>query len=286
MEPLDIFVLVMAIVLVAVFVAILGYLYLIAPSSCSQRRKRLERFKTVKYAHRGLHGCGVAENSMTAFRYAKDKGFGIELDVRLSKDGQLVVFHDPTLDRVCKREGRVIDFTADELGSMALADTSDTIPTFKAVLDLIEGNVPLLIEIKQDTDESGVADVLARELEGYQGEYIVESFNPLALRRMKKLSPEVLIGILSSEFTKQDAFKGKILYFLLEKLLLNFLMRPDFIAYDKTGHRLPGVRFIRHAFSTPLIAWTIHSEEEETEAVGCGFDTVIFEGYVPEKTSF
>ena len=220
---------------------------------------------------------------LSAFAAARDAGFGIELDVRLSKDGELVVFHDVDLSRMVGKEGKVIDFTAAELAQMKLADTSDGIPTLREVLDLIDGAVPLLIEMKMAGDEGGVAEKLVEVIDGYKGDFIVESFNPMALKTLKKLRPDIMRGMLSMVYMNEPRFKGKLLYRLLQNLQLNFLVRPDFIAYEKDGYTVGNLRFIRRNFNTPLIAWTIKSKEEEAEAIGHGFDTVIFEGYIPEK---
>jgi glycerophosphoryl diester phosphodiesterase len=244
---------------------------------------KIAAYRGVNLAHRGLHGEGAAENSMTAFRRAKEAGFGVELDVRLSKDGELVVFHDDDLTRVVGKEGKVKDFTAEELSKMSLLGTSDGIPTFREVLDLIDGSVPLLVELKVLIGESGVTEKFVEVIEGYKGDYIVESFNPVALRTLRKLRPDVLRGILSMEYSKEERYKGKLLYSLAEKLMLNFIMRPDFIAYDHRGHSLKNLRLLRRSFGTPLIAWTVRTPEEGEKAISHGFDTVIFEGYIPEN---
>lgn len=272
--------LILIIVFALLLIWFLVALYLICPG---KRRAEMEKYKSVKFAHRGFHDSEKAENSLSAFSAAKDLGFGIELDVRLSKDGELVVFHDNNLSRVVGKEGRVIDFTAEELSKMSLLGTKDGIPTFREVLDLIDGAVPLLVEIKMDAGESGVAERFIEVIEGYKGDFIVESFNPMALRTVRQLRPDILRGILSTEYMKEERYKGKILYRLLQNLQLNFLMRPDFVAYDKNGYAVRNLRLIRRNFETPLIAWTIKSPEEEAAAISHGFDTVIFEGYIPEK---
>ena len=264
----------------AVLLVLLLGLYMICPA---KPRHEMEKFRRVKYAHRGLHDAERAENSMSAFAAAKEHGFGIELDVRLSKDGELVVFHDSDLTRVAGREGRVVDFTAEELGRMSLCGTADGIPTLREVLELIDGAVPLLIELKLSPTESGVAEKFLEVIEGYHGEYIVESFNPYALRTVHKARPDILIGILSMEYMKEERYKGKLVFRLLENLALNFVVRPDFVAYDKRGYTVHNLRLIRRAFGTPLIAWTVKSQKEEEEAISHGFDTVIFEGYIPDK---
>ena len=151
------------------------------------------------------------------------------------------------------------------------------------MLDLIDGTVPLLIEIKMGGGESGIAEKFLEVIEGYKGEFIVESFNPLALKIVREGRPDILRGILALEYMKEDRYKGKLLYRLAQNLELNFLTRPDFIAYDKNGYVVPKRRFVRRTFGTPLIAWTIKSQEEENAAISHGFDTVIFENYIPEK---
>lgn len=251
--------------------------YLTKPGT---RKCGLERFTKTKFAHRGLHNDERAENSISAFRAAVEAGYGIELDVRLSRDGELVVFHDPTLKRMTGIEGKVIDYTKDELATFKLGGTEDTVPTFAEVLKIVDGKVPLLVEIKMQGDEKGIAEKLAEVIADYKGEYIVESFNPLALRTFKKLMPKIPIGILSMQYGKNEEFRGKLLYFLLENLALNFLMRPDFIAYEKNGSRNPILRYIRKTYETPLFAWTVRSPEEEDNAIGDGYDSVIFEKYL------
>ena len=260
---------------------LLARCFLLAPSR--RRPSSLEELKHVKFAHRGLHGEGRAENSMSAFAAAKAAGFGIELDVRLCRDGDLVVFHDPTLDRVAGVEGRVLDMTKEQLRALSLSDTGEGVPSFKEVLELIDGAVPLLIEIKVEESPAAVTERLLLELEGYNGPYVVESFHPLALRILKKQKPDIVRGILSTRFSQKEEYRGKLLYTLLEKLYLNFLFRPDFIAYEHTGHSVKNLRMIRKRYKTPLFAWTVRSREDEDTAVGVGFDTVIFEGYIPEK---
>lgn len=242
----------------------------------------LEEMKGVKFAHRGLHSDTVAENSMTAFRLAKEHGYGIELDIRLTKDGELVVFHDATLERVCGVDGKVIDYTYEELSQLSLLGTADTIPLFSDVLQEIDGAIPLLVEIKLTPDESGVAEKLYEEIKDYQGKYIVESFNPFPLRTFKKLMPQVPIGFLSTRYSLSEKHRGKLLYTLLQKLYFNFLMRPSFIAYEKDGYAEPNLIYVRKKYMPALLAWTVKSKDEERDAIARGFDTVIFENYIPD----
>ena len=261
---------------ISIVVLFLIYLFLIAPKN----KKEMTKFKNLYYAHRGLHNDERAENSMSAFKAAIDFGFGIELDIRLSKDGKLVVFHDDTLDRVCDREGRVIDFTADELATFKLSGTDDGIPLFSDVLALVDGKVPLLVEIKENAGDSTVSHAACEMLKGYKGEFIIESFNPMSLKVVKEQYPEIPRGILSHRYFEYDKSR-KPLFFLLQSLLLNFLCRPAFIAYDHRHANAFGLRFVRAFFKVPTIAWTVRSAEDEAIARKNGFDGIIFENYLP-----
>lgn len=261
---------------ISIVVLFLIYLFLIAPKN----KKEMTKFKNLYYAHRGLHNEERAENSMSAFKAAVDSGFGIELDIRLSKDGKLVVFHDDTLDRICGREGKVIDFTADELATFKLSGTDDGIPLFSDVLALVDGKVPLLVEIKENAGDSTVSHAACEMLKGYKGEFIIESFNPMSLKVVKEQYPEIPRGILSHRYYEYEKSR-KPLFFLLQSLLLNFLCRPAFIAYDHRHANAFGLRFVRAFFKVPTIAWTVRSAEDEAIARKNGFDGIIFENYLP-----
>lgn len=267
------------IIIGAILLALFG-LYLFAIGT--KRSKEIKKYARHKYAHRGLHSETVAENSMTAFRLAVEGGWGIELDVRLSKDKQLVVFHDDTLDRVVGREGRVADFTAEELSKMSLSGTDDGIPLFDDVLNLVCAQVPLLVEIKEDQGSSEVSTLVAERLSTYMGDFIIESFNPLSLQNIKKRLPQAERGILSHKYYAYEPYR-KPLYFVLQCMLVNFLCRPSFVAYDHRHFRSLSLLFARTLFGAATFAWTVRSKEEERLARRHGFDTVIFEGYIPEK---
>ena len=247
-----------------------------------RRREGMESFLRYKYAHRGLHDSEHAENSLSAISLAAERGFGIELDVHVSRDGEVVVFHDKTLARMCGVEGEISDFTAEELSHMSLGGTGEGIPTLRAVLETVGGRVPLLIEIKAQT----VADteVTARTvalLADYKGPYMIESFNPLSLCDVRRNSPAVMRGFLSSYHTKE---KWSIAGFLTQNMLFNHRVRPDFIAYDKRYVTFAPFAFFRLChLDMPLVCWTIRSPEEEDLARRQGFDTVIFENYVPDE---
>ena len=260
-------------------VSFIVFLILIKPSG---RREKMEKYKSLNFAHRGLHDATRAENSTSAFAAAVEAGFAIELDVRLSSDGVLMVFHDDTLERMTGERGRVDSKTAEELRSIKLGETEDTIPTFDEVLALVDGRVPLLVEIKEDAGQYGVTEKTVETLKGYKGEFLIESFNPLALARVKKLMPEAPRGILSKTFLKEKEYRA-FTYFLLQCLVLNAASRPDFIAFDHRHSKNLALRRARGIFKAPTLAWTVRSEGEEKMARKHGFDGMIFEGYIPTK---
>ncbi len=273
-----------AVYILAPILVIFGiWLFLVAPKN----DKGMEKYKSVKYAHRGLHGTldygeYAAENSLSAFARAAERGFGIELDVRLTKDGEAVVFHDNTLDRVTSGTGRVRDFTLEELKKLSLEGTDDTIPTFREVLQLVDGRVPILVELKSDGTEASVAIAAAEILNEYKGDFIVESFNPIVLGEIKKRMPSVLRGFLSDKLTDNEKTRT-LTHRAVQRFLLNFIARPSFIAMRNTRINMQPLPIIRKLFGTPCIAWTVRSEAEEREAYESGFSGVIFENYIPDK---
>lgn len=253
------------------------YLILIAPRLRSRTDKKL---LSTKYAHRGLHSkeSGVPENSMRAFELAVENGYGIELDVRFSSDKELVVFHDETLKRVCGIDEKVCNKTLAELSQINLLGTEQKIPSFKEVLALVDGKVPLLVEIKQDAGEANVASAVCDMLADYKGDLLIESFNPLALVTVKKRLPSVFRGLLCDRFTEQKKYK-KPLYYVLQAFLLNFLCKPDFIAYNHSAKSGVSYFIIKNIFKTPFVAWTARSKDEQEKAERSGYLTVIFENY-------
>ena len=265
-------------VLSFVAVSFLIFLFLVKPG---KRREQMNSFKSVKYAHRGLHGATRAENSLSAFRAAVEAGYGIELDVRLSADGELVVFHDDTLDRMTAETGRVDSRSFEELKKITLAGGNETIPSFEEVLRLVDGRTPLLVELKEDAGKYAVTEKAVAMLREYKGSYIVESFNPLALGRVKKLAPEILRGFLSQNFLSQEKYRSAT-YFLLQNMLLNVICRPDFIAYRDKDWKSAPLRLVKKLFKPATLAWTVKSKADEKAAYEHKFDGIIFEGYIPD----
>ena len=256
------------------------YLFLIAPRMTA--KPDVSMLHGVHYAHRGLHDnqSDAPENSMAAFRKAVEGGYGIELDVQLTADGVPVVFHDEWMQRVCGTEHRVEDYTLWELQHFSLFGTEERIPRFADVLALVDGQVPLIIEIKVHENAGTVCSVADELIREYKGAYCVESFHPMAVRWYRKNRPEVLRGQLSSDFDKP----GKAENFgqrLVHYLLTNVTCRPDFIAYDHQ-HRSNISRRICKALFRPLnVTWVVRSPAE-LEACRKDFEIFIFENFIPE----
>lgn len=227
-------------------------------------------------AHRGLHNDEFPENSLGAFQNAINNGYPIELDVHIISDGTLVVFHDDSLSRMTGKDGYLKNLTKSDLENYHLADTEYTIPTFEEVLTLIDGKVPLLIEVKNTNKVGALETKLLEMLRAYKREYAIESFNPYVLEWFKNNAPDILRGQLAG------FFKGEKLAFIkrfaLKRMVLNKIAKPDFIAYEAS--RLPN-RFVRKYKSLPLIAWTVRSQKEYMKVVQyC--DNVIFENFEPK----
>ena len=235
-------------------------------------RPSIDAFTGKVYAHRGMHGGKEMENSIEAFTKAVENGYGIELDVQLSADGQAVVFHDASLLRIFGENKTVASMTSAELAEYG-------IPTLREVLAVIDGKVPLIVELKGETGDVSVAPIAAEVLDEYVGDYCVESFNPMILKWFKECRPEIIRGQLSTAFSKED--KTGIKYFALEHLLCNFISRPDFISYNHKYPKKLSLTLCRKLFNVPVVAWTVKTSEEWSKCAD-KFDAYICEG-LPKK---
>lgn len=263
-----------------------GALYGMAPNSDRTRRQRLRPFEAVAIAHRGLHdnASDAPENTLPAFRKAVDAGYGIELDVRLTRDGIPVVFHDEDLKRAVGAEEKVEDLTYDELKKFRLFSSEETIPRFEDVLNLIGGKVPLIVEIKAEYDVFEICNKVMRKLYCYPGIYCIESFSPFVLKWFKDHEPNVLRGQLSLDFFDPQLEKKKpwFVKFTAKNLMGNVFSRPDFISYDFHCARNLPLTLSRKLFEAKTAAWTVRSEEDLAFADQF-FDIIIFEGFKPDR---
>lgn len=234
-------------------------IFLVAPRRCDRAKYRV--FLNRVYAHRGMFDNDkVPENSMPAFRAAVKKGHGIEFDIHLTKDGEIVVVHDSDLTRLCGVPKIVEELTLKELRELTLLGTKETIPTLHEVLDLVGDKVPLIVELKGETTDVSLARAAMPVLENSGCTYCVESFDPFLVAEYRRLAPHVMRGVLVTRFRKDGAPRG-LLPWILSSLSLNFLVRPDFIAVRFVYGRKVLYRFCRLLGATAF-AWTIREKSE------------------------
>lgn len=256
-------------------------LYLLCLKPNNTRTARMKAYEKVYIAHRGLFDQAEApENSLEAFRRAVSGGYGIELDVQLTADGKLVVFHDESLKRMCGVARKLWKCSYRELCQYRLLHTREKIPLLEEVLQMVRGKVPMIIEIKSEGNSIRTAQELSRQLKGYQGEYCVESFDPRVLHWFRKHDPEVIRGQLSTNFWMHDKNKPWYIKIGLTNLLTNFYTKPDFIAYNYKYASQISLQICRCLYHTELVAWTVRSPEELEQARE-SFCVFIFDGFIP-----
>ena len=234
---------------------------------------------TTPIAHRGLHNQKLPENSLGAFKHAIKHGYPIELDVHILADNEIIVFHDDNFKRLTQRDARVHEATAQTVKHLKLAGSNQAIPTLQQVLTLVNGQVPLLIEIKSRYTHKRIEPALASALKTYKGAFAVGSFNPMTVRWFRKHQPNIAIGYISGPLSDSDApWLGRA---ILSNLLLLPLLRPDFIAYDRRGIDRLSIRFWRTVLRTPFIVWTVRSKREQGSLPKKQYNFV-FEKYMPK----
>ncbi|MDO4294404.1 MAG: glycerophosphodiester phosphodiesterase family protein [Eubacteriales bacterium] len=266
-------------ILIFLFLAVwAAYLFLLHPRL---RRADGRAFSQVFFAHRGLHDGNrlVPENSLAAFSRAVKAGYGIELDVQLSGDGVPVVFHDATLSRMCGIDRRVDELTFRELRELSLAGTGERIPSFAEALELVAGQVPLLVELKMDRIDMEIPRRADALLSSYPGRYCIESFHPLALWWYRKNRPRIFRGQLSTNFNIENRTLSPFQY-LFGKMVLNVIGRPDFISYNWRFRHDTGLWLARCLFRAPCAGWVIRSPRELASCKKM-FSMFIFEDFLP-----
>lgn len=251
-----------------------------------QQWRELSRYR---YAHRGLHGDDVPENSLAAFQRARENGFGVELDVHLTADGGLVVIHDSDIARMCGRAGIVERMTLAELSECRLAGTGERIPTFDEALDVFacdstgETELPPFVIVELKTWEDNFAELCEKAmacLDAHLVRSCVESFDPRVVGWLRRNRPDVIRGLLA-----ENCLGKKELPAWMRvggtTLASNALVRPDFVAYRYEDHDNAAVRLSCGVLGAHLVAWTIRSERDLLAAEAEGA-VVIFEGFLPE----
>lgn len=221
-------------------------------------------------AHRGLWDTSCPENSLGSYQNAIDKNFNIEIDVHLLPDGDFAVFHDDDLKRVCGENIKVNTLNRDQLKEHKLKNTEYYIPTLKEVLELVNGQVGLLIEMKDWSNSNGACEKLIEYLKDYKGAYAIQSFGGSALKYWRKHTTDIPIGILSTPPLN---------------LALPFWqksIKPDFHSYN--------IKFLPDCFlkrrqkkGIKLFCWTIRTEKLLEKAKKVGADNIIYEIIRPES---
>jgi len=260
---------------------VIVYLFLVFPSPI--KREDYKRLARRSYAHRGLHDNqnGSPENTMKAFRLAIERSFGIEIDVQLTKDRQLVVFHDLDLKRAAGKDLRIRDIDYSDLKRIRIFDSEEPIPLLSEFLTLVAGQVPLIVELKSDRDGEWSRELCHRaneQLMAYSGNYCVESFDPFIVRWFMRNAANTVRGQLSMGTKRYRGEVSPLNAFLLSNLLTNFICRPHFIAYNSADR---GVGFyVPKLLGAMSVMWTVNVEEEQSQLQKTE-DAIIFEGFLP-----
>ena len=255
------------------------WLFLIAPGRASGAQRA--PFEGRAYAHRGLYerDQSVPENSLPAFRRAAEAGFGAELDVQRTRDGQIVVFHDDSMLRACGVDKPIRDFTYAELQAFPLFGMEERIPLFSEVLEIFAGRQPLIVELKYGPDWELLCEATRRMLDEYRGPACVESFHPAMVRWFWKHDPGRLRGQLSEAACFSRQHVKWYLAFAMSRLLSDCLTRPQFIAY-RVGPKPLSVR-LAEGMGAMKVLWTAREPEQHQKRMAENH-AVIFEGYRPD----
>lgn len=243
-----------------------------------------EGFFTRPFAHRGLHGPGIPENSRAAVKAAIAHGYAIEIDLQLSASGTSMVFHDDELDRLTAASGHVNAKTEAELTAIPLKGSAETIPTLPEILALVDGQVPLVLELKDQSESQGPGDhaleeAVAEALRAYEGPVAVMSFNPYSVAAMAALAPHIPRGLTTSHFPAEEwpqlteAQRTQLAAIPLQGL------GASFISHQASSLNRPEVAALK-AKGLPILCWTIRTPEEEQTA-RLYADQITFEGYHP-----
>ncbi len=258
--------------------------YLIAIYPDTSRKSKMAPYEKRFIAHRGLFdNKAIPENSLPAFRKAVANHYGIELDLQLTKDDRLVVFHDNTLERMTSVSGNLRDFTYEQLQDLSLLNTSEKIPLFSDVLKVLHPDTPLIIEIKGEYRPIETVMKAVEETKDYKGLYNMESFNPQIIRYLRMNEPQIVRGQLSYNYLADPERLFNIpLSFMLSYLMFNIYTRPDYIAYDTLSSSNLSFQIISKLFKAECVAWTVNSKEEFEEKKHL-YQCFIFDSYIPDN---
>ena len=262
-------------------VFLVAALYVIS-TICRSGHKDWKKLEGYAYAHRGLHTQDVPENSMEAFAQAIEHGYGIELDVHLLKDGNLAVFHDADLMRMTGKEGKIESLTIQELKQYTLGKTDNTIPSFSEFLQLVNGSVPIVVELKSvDGNHKELCQAVHDVLKDYSGAYCIESFDPRCVAWLRKFWPEVIRGqLLQNYFKTETPVLPWVVKLALVLQIMNLSLYPDFVAYHFPDRTNAPNFLARRLWGAKGVVWTVKTQEDFDVATKEGYIS-IFEGFTP-----
>ncbi|MGS0971697.1 MAG: glycerophosphodiester phosphodiesterase family protein [Candidatus Izemoplasmataceae bacterium] len=233
------------------------------------------------FAHRGYHTLKekIPENSLLAFQRAIDYGYAIECDIRLTKDHQVVVFHDANLYRMCGVDQMIEHSLFDEINEYCLLDSNEKIPLLNDLLKLVSGKVPLLIELKTNRNAKTISRALEKEMKDYTGLYAIQSFDPSVILWYKRNQPTVLRGqIAQLDNEKKNRW---LIRYMADRMILNIITKPHFINYKISDMPLK-ILDVLHKKGIPILAYTAKSQED-FDFVVKHYDNAMFEGFHPKK---
>jgi glycerophosphoryl diester phosphodiesterase len=236
-------------------------------------------------AHRGLHdrAKGIVENSASAVRAAMGAGLAVEVDLQCAASHVPIVFHDATLDRLTAETGPVAARDAEALTRIPLRDSADTILSLPALLALVNGHVPLILEVKSIWTRDGKFEAnIAKLLRPYPGPVAVMSFDPYSVAAFREVAPNLPRGLVAERFDDPGHWSHLSLWqrLAMRNLLASAIARPNFIAYDIRALPALAPLVARFVVGLPLITWTVRSTEERERALRYA-DAMIFEGIAP-----
>ncbi len=274
----------MTAVIIILIVLLALFLLWVLALRCRKKHPAWETLTKFRYAHRGLHNSaeGIPENSMVAFRLAAEQGYGIELDIHLTRDGRLAVIHDNSLLRTAGVDVKAKDLTAEELRQYRLEGTEETIPFLEDVLPLFEGKAPVIVELKVESNSASLAEAACVVLDRFKVDYCIESFHPQPLMWLKKHRPEICRGQLSQNFLKDKdgTGLGKVVDWVMTNLLTSFLTTPDFIAYNHLHRNNISLALSKFFWNAQEVSWTIRTPEDMAHCENKG-SLSIFEQFIP-----
>ena len=240
-------------------------------------------YENTYIAHRGLYNNkDVPENSIKAFKKAVKNNYGIELDVQLTTDDKLVVFHDESLLRMTGVDKILNRCSYDEIKDLTLLNTKQHIPLFEDVIKVLDKNTPLIIEVKPEGRYIDTTKATVEMMRDYDGIYNMESFNPNVVRYLRENEPQIIRGQLAHNYFKQKSDLNPIVKFVLTYLLLNFYTKPDYIAYDCLNTDNLSFKIVSNVYKAECVAWTIKSQKQLEDNKN-KYKCFIFDSFIPNE---